>query len=150
MVEIILSHRNIFLLFLNFMKHEHLTPKYTRVKALDKRGALFFLFLHLPILSTFNLDTELFQGNSNEYLQFSSNEVILINIKFASPRWFLWVSTMFHDSSITKTRLYNFDPLKPHFYIVKLGFTGVYIICLISTQKHILWVLVRTALSRQF
>ena len=31
-----------------------------------------------------------------------------------------------------KTRLYNFDPLKPHFYIVKLGFTGVYIIFLIS------------------
>ena len=29
---------------------------------------------------------------------------------------------------ITKTYLYNFDPLKPHFYIVKLGFTGVYII----------------------
>ena len=28
---------------------------------------------------------------------------------------------------IMKTRLYNFDPLKPHFYIVKLGFTGVYI-----------------------
>ena len=25
---------------------------------------------------------------------------------------------------ITKTRLYNFDPLKPHFYVVKLGFTG--------------------------
>ena len=25
---------------------------------------------------------------------------------------------------ITKTYLYNFDPLKPHFYIVKLGFTG--------------------------
>ena len=31
---------------------------------------------------------------------------------------------------ITKTYLYNFDPLKPHFYIVKLGFTGVYIIFL--------------------
>ena len=30
--------------------------------------------------------------------------------------------------SITKTRLYDFDPLKPHFYIVKLGFTGVYIV----------------------
>ena len=28
---------------------------------------------------------------------------------------------------ITKTCLYNFDPLKPHFYIVKLGFIGVYI-----------------------
>ena len=40
---------------------------------------------------------------------------------------------------ITKTHLYNFDPLKPHFYIVKLGFTGVYIIFLISTQKHRLW-----------
>ena len=37
---------------------------------------------------------------------------------------------------ITKTCLYNFDPLKPHFYIVKLGFTGVYIIFLICAQKH--------------
>ena len=27
---------------------------------------------------------------------------------------------------ITETYLHNFDPLKPHFYIVKLGFTGVY------------------------
>ena len=36
---------------------------------------------------------------------------------------------------ITKTRLYNFDLLKPHFYIVKLGFTGVYIIFLISAQN---------------
>ena len=32
------------------------------------------------------------------------------------------------DVYITKTRLYNFDPFKSHFYIVKLGFTGVYII----------------------
>ena len=37
---------------------------------------------------------------------------------------------------ITKTCLYNVDPLKPHFYIIKLGFPGVYIICLISAQKH--------------
>ena len=37
---------------------------------------------------------------------------------------------------ITKTRLYNVDPLKPHFYIVKLGFKGVYNIILISAQKH--------------
>ena len=44
-----------------------------------------------------------------------------------------------------KTRLYNFDPLIPHFYVVKLGFTGVYIIFLISAQTHRLWVLVRTA-----
>ena len=34
-----------------------------------------------------------------------------------------------------KTYLYNFDPFKPHFCIVKLGFTGVYIIFLISTQS---------------
>ena len=32
--------------------------------------------------------------------------------------------------------LYNFDSLKPHFYIVKLGFKGVYTIFLISVQKH--------------
>ena len=51
---------------------------------------------------------------------------------------------------ITKTYLYNFDPLKPHFYIVKLGFTAVYIIFLISARKHRLWVLVRTASSRRF
>ena len=36
---------------------------------------------------------------------------------------------------IKKTYLYNFDPLKPHFYIVNLGFTGVYIIFHISAQN---------------
>ena len=51
---------------------------------------------------------------------------------------------------ITKTRLYNFDPLKPDFYIVKLGFTGVYIIFLTLLKKHRLWVLVRTASIRRF
>ena len=51
---------------------------------------------------------------------------------------------------ITKTHLYNFDPLKPHFYIVKLGFTGVYIIFSYFCSKHTLWVLVRTASSRRF
>ena len=35
-----------------------------------------------------------------------------------------------NETFITKTCLYNFDPLKPHFYIVKLGFTGVHIIFL--------------------
>ena len=43
---------------------------------------------------------------------------------------------MLHDqANITKTLLYNFDPLKPHFYIVKLGFTEVYIIFLISAKN---------------
>ena len=62
--------------------------------------------------------------------------------------WFNpWAVTYFTNNFlfIMKTCLYNFDPLKPHFYIVKLGFTGVYIIFLISAQKHRLWVLVRTA-----
>ena len=39
-------------------------------------------------------------------------------------------STSLNPYHITKTYLYNFDPLKPHFYIVKLEFTGVYIIFL--------------------
>ena len=48
-----------------------------------------------------------------------------------------------------KTCLYNFYPLKPHFYIVKLGFTGVYIAFLIFAHNHRLWVLVRTASARR-
>ena len=79
-------------------------------------------------------------------------------------------SNTLEKAPITKTRLYDFDPLKPHFYVVKLGFTGVYIIFLISAQKlgcgyslepprrggsngcskHRLWVLVRTASPRRF
>ena len=39
------------------------------------------------------------------------------------------------STAITKTCLYNCDPLKPHFYIIKLGFTGVYLIFLISAQN---------------
>ena len=51
---------------------------------------------------------------------------------------------------ITKTCLYNFDPLKPHFYIVTLGFTGVYIIFLIFARKHRLWVLVWRCGSNEY
>ena len=43
------------------------------------------------------------------------------------------------DRFITKTCLYSFDSLKPHFYRIKMGFTGVYISFLISAQKHRLW-----------
>ena len=46
-----------------------------------------------------------------------------------------WSVVLYSRNTITKTRLYNFDPLKPHFYIVKLGFTGVDIIFLISAQN---------------
>ena len=40
-------------------------------------------------------------------------------------------------NTILKTRLYNFDPLKPPFYIVKLGFTQVYIIFFLFLLKNI-------------
>ena len=60
----------------------------------------------------------------------------------AKARRIQYICTGWFESAhfITKTCLYNFDPLKPHFYIVKLGFIGVYIIFLISAQKHRLWV----------
>ena len=40
-----------------------------------------------------------------------------------------------HQADITRTCLYSFDPLKSHFYIEKLGFTGVYIIVLILLKN---------------
>ena len=46
--------------------------------------------------------------------------------------FFLLPAYYYGEIIITKTYLYNCDPLKPHFYIVKLGFTGVYIIFLIT------------------
>ena len=36
---------------------------------------------------------------------------------------------------ITETPLYSFDPLKPHFYTEKMGFTGVYSNFLISAKN---------------
>ena len=39
-------------------------------------------------------------------------------------------------------------PLEPRFYIVKLGFTGVYLFFLIFDPKHRLWLLVRTASAK--
>ena len=44
----------------------------------------------------------------------------------------LWLFVILFLQTITKIYLYDFDPLKSHFYIVKLEFTGVYIIFLIS------------------
>ena len=52
-----------------------------------------------------------------------------------STSWHGFLIMHIEISSITKTCLYNFDPLKPHFYIVKLGSSGVYIIFLISAQN---------------
>ena len=54
---------------------------------------------------------------------------------------------LFSAISITKTSPCKEHPLIPHFYIVKLGFTGVYFF-VIFAPKHRLWVLVRTASVR--
>ena len=45
---------------------------------------------------------------------------------------YVWLSAC--EYSLRK-HAYNTDPLKPQFYIVKLGFTGVYISFLISAQN---------------
>ena len=62
-------------------------------------------------------------------------------------QYFYDITSIFLWYYITKTCLYSFDSLKSHFYIVKLGFTGVYIISFISAQKHRLWV--SSAVPRQ-
>ena len=52
------------------------------------------------------------------------------------------VSKLYHPKFPMKmkseaSKRYNFDRLKPHFYIVELVFTWVCIIVLVSAQKHI-------------
>ena len=67
-----------------------------------------------------------------------------------SKKWIFFSFLLKHYGNPLPSRKHAyiiFDPLKPHFCIVKLGFTGVYIIFLISAQKHRLWVLVRTIRS---
>ena len=83
----------------------------------------------------------------------SNNSEIYLGSTFACKSFERFLDNGFFTlfiRGITKTYLYNFDSLKPHFYIVKLGFTGVYVIFVISAQKHRLWVLVRTASTRRF
>ena len=57
-----------------------------------------------------------------------SIEIPVLNVNYVDP-------DQTPRKVIMKTRLYNLDPLKPHFYIVKLGLTGVYTIFLISAQN---------------
>ena len=64
-------------------------------------------------------------------LQASCRKFEQNRLRRKEERYLVYISVII----ITKTYLYNFDPLKPHFYIVKLGFTGVYIIFLISAQN---------------
>ena len=59
---------------------------------------------------------------------FPSQKDLTFHANCLHRRQFAW-------NVITKTCLYNFDPLKPHFYIQKLGFTGVYIIFLFMLKN---------------
>ena len=59
--------------------------------------------------------------------------IVPIIISLSSHSTFIILSSKI--ANITKTCLYNFDPLKPHFYTVKLRFTGVYIIFIIFAQN---------------
>ena len=59
----------------------------------------------------------------------------LTNFSRLAEQFLLCAFRLDFRTPITKTRLYNFDPLKPHFYIVKLGFTGVYIIFLFLLEN---------------
>ena len=65
----------------------------------------------------------------------SCKNIILFPSDTANTMTTLNIGTNRPEQHITKTYLYNFHPLKPHFYIVKLGFTGVYIIFLISAKN---------------
>ena len=60
------------------------------------------------------------------------------------------VSNLKYKKTIKKTCPCNVYSLKPHFYIVKQGYAGVYLFFLIFAPKHRLWVPVRTASARQF
>ena len=90
------------------------------------------------------------QSMFSQYVLVSTQNYVVFCDFYLSLQFFSFSRVWGFSTVITKTCLYNTDPLKPHFYIVKLGFTEVYIIFLISAQKHILWVLVRTASWRRF
>ena len=69
------------------------------------------------------------------YFCFCLEYCILLTIHKLVIVWFLLQRNWDFIHIITKTRLYSVDPLKPHFYTLKLGFTEVYINFLISAQN---------------
>ena len=83
---------------------------------------IFFLVLNKNICCGYSLEAP-HRGTSNKH-----HNICLCGELKKKYQHFL-------DENITKTCLYNVDPIKPHFYIAKLGFIGVYIIFLISVQN---------------
>ena len=76
-------------------------------------------------LKILSFDESVFSQNAKTMYKIANNITIdLFQIRNTNANDTICIQ----QKLITKTYLYNFDPLKPHFYIVKLGFTGVYII----------------------
>ena len=71
-------------------------------------------------------------ANSEDPDEMVCNELSHLDIHCLHKYWFRFAGL--HHENIP-TSVYNFDSLKPHFYIVKLGFKGVNIIFLISAQN---------------
>ena len=114
-----------------------------------------FVHIEVPKKSILVLcEVEVFEGNTNYYYYYYYYFFFFFFFFFFLILYILYHCTItnadYLSFCITKTRLNNFDPFKPHFYTLKRGFTGVYIIFLISAQRHRLWVLIRTASSRRF
>ena len=85
----------------------------------------------------FSLNKEFFRYWENTSFWGKTPFFFFLNSHFLRIFWAGVVGAIdtFVAEHIMKTCLYSFDPLQPHFYIVKLGFTGVYIIFLISAQN---------------
>ena len=84
------------------------------------------LFLYSYILIYLFIFFFFFFAENNLCTSFVENIVIDIQVLLAASLKQFYENNIF--VTITKTYLYNFDPLKAHFYTVKLGFIGVYII----------------------
>ena len=71
-------------------------------------------------------------------------------MKLTTPIFILLCVWCFQGQSITKTYLYNFDPVKPHCLYSKTGVhRGIHYFSYFCS-KHRLWELVRTASARWF
>ena len=112
------------------------TMKIARVKSLYKKTSNLNVGKYRPV-SILSVVFKIIEKAISFSLKLIWSKTILFTItSVASEAFSLQILVFFiFWITITKTCLYNFDPLKLHFYIVKLGFTGVYIIFLISAQN---------------
>ena len=59
-----------------------------------------------------------------DFISYAKYEQVILSFADSLAGQWIFCDVEFKKFT-TKTCLYNFNPLKPHFYIVKLGFTGV-------------------------